>query len=111
MVVSRKPREASAEASIGSFTSGTTSTFIFDFSSFNLFWRFTFLTCLLISFCVGFILDGFSSSSSSGMMASVSFDAISPPIDPPFAVPPAVATALMTGLDDLRNFFKMLLLL
>ena len=38
-------------------------------------------------------------------------DCISPPIDPPFAVPPAVATALMTGLDDLRNFFKMLLLL
>ena len=69
------------------------------------------MTCLLISFCVGFILDGFSSSSSSGMMASVSFDAISPPIDPPFAVPPAVATALMTGLDDLRNFFKVLLLL
>ena len=65
------------------------------------------MTCLLISFCVGFILDGFSSSSSSGMMASVSFDAI----DPPFAVPPAVATALMTGLDDLRNFSKMLLLL
>ena len=69
------------------------------------------MTCLLISFCVGFILDGFSSSSSSGMMASVSFDAISPPIDPPFAVPPAVATSLMTGSDDLRNFFKMLLLL
>ena len=65
------------------------------------------MTCLLISFCVGFILDGFSSSS--GMMASVSFDAISPPIDPPFAVPPAVATALMTYLDDLRNFFQMLL--
>ena len=86
-----------AVVSIGSLTSGTTSTFIFDFSSFNFFWWFTFLTCLLISFCVGFILDGFSSSSSSGMMASVSFDAISPPIDPPFAVPPAVATALMTG--------------
>ena len=45
------------------------------------------------------------------MMASVSLNAISPPIDPLFAVPPAVATALMTGLDELRNFFKMLLLL
>ena len=69
------------------------------------------MTCLLISFCVGCILDGFPSSSSLGMMASVSFDAISPPIDPPFAVPPAVATALMTGLDDLRNCLKTLLLL
>ena len=44
-------------------------------------------------------------------MASVSFDVISPPIHPPFAVPPAVGAALMIGLDALRNFFKMLLLL
>ena len=65
-----------AVVSIGSLASGATSTFVFDFSSFNFFWLFTFLTCLLINFCVGFILDGFSSSSSSGMMASVSFDAI-----------------------------------
>ena len=100
------------DVSIGALSSsGATSTSIVDFSSFIFFWRFTFWTCLFINLRVGFILDGFSSSSSSGMMASVSFDAISPPIDPPFAVPPAVATALMMGLDDLRNFFKTLLLL
>ena len=37
-----------AVVSIGSLTSGTTSTFIFDFSSFNFFWWFTFLTCWLV---------------------------------------------------------------
>ena len=42
--------------------------------------------------------------------ASVSFEALGPPVEPPFAVPPAVATALMTGFEDFKSLSKMLLL-